>query len=145
VNDRVYETLNNGVYRAGFTSSQEAYHEAVQPLFETLEWLELRLNKNRYLLGSNLTEADVRLFTTLIRFDSVYYGHFKCNLKRIVDLPSVWRFTRELYAMPEIRETVNFDHIKNHYYQSHRQINPSGIVPDGPQMNFNLLEKKFIR
>ena len=132
LNDRVYQTLNNGVYKAGFAKSQEAYHEAVQPLFETLDWLESRLRENQYLFGTELTEADIRLFTTLVRFDSVYHGHFKCNLKRLIDYPELWRFTRRLYSIPEIKKTINFEHIKNHYYQSHRQINPSGIVPDGP-------------
>lgn len=136
VNERVYSTINNGVYRAGFAATQEAYHEAVQALFESLHWLEERLGENHYLFGSRLTEADIRLFTTLIRFDSVYHGHFKCNLRRLVDHPNLWRFTKKLYSRPEIAKTVNFEHIKKHYYVSHKQINPSGIVPDGPILDW---------
>jgi putative glutathione S-transferase len=138
VNDRVYRTLNNGVYRCGFAKTQEAYDDAVLPLFETLDWLEQRLSDRSYLVGDALTEADIRLFTTLIRFDSVYHGHFKCNLRRIVDYPALWRFTRSIYALPLIAETVNFEHIKNHYYQSHRSINPTGIVPAGPVLDLSL-------
>ena len=132
LNARIYETLNNGVYKAGFASSQEAYEEAVGAVFETLDWLEGKLSRNRYLCGDRLTEADWRLFTTLLRFDLVYYGHFKCNLKRLVDLPALWSYTRELYQHPRVRETVDFGHIKRHYYQSHRTINPTGVVPAGP-------------
>jgi len=131
LNARIYDTLNNGVYKAGFASSQEAYEEAVGPLFETLEWLEGRLARNRYLCGDRLTEADWRLFTTLLRLDLVYHGHFKCNLKRLVDLPALWSYTRELYQHPGVRETIDFAHIKRHYYQSHRTVNPTGIVPAG--------------
>ena len=138
VNDRVYRTLNNGVYRCGFAKTQEAYDDAVLPLFETLDWLEQRLSDRSYLVGDALTEADIRLFTTLIRFDSVYHGHFKCNLRRIVDYPALWRFTRSIYALPLIADTVNFEHIKNHYYQSHRSINPTGIVPAGPVLDLSL-------
>ncbi|WP_025899121.1 glutathione S-transferase family protein [Sneathiella glossodoripedis] len=132
INERVYVSLNNGVYKSGFAQSQEAYEEAVFPLFETLEWLENRLSENRYLVGSVLTEADWRLFTTLIRFDPVYYGHFKCNLKRIVDYPNLYNYLRELHQMDGVRETVNMQHIKRHYYGSHDSINPTRIVPVGP-------------
>jgi glutathionyl-hydroquinone reductase len=136
VNKRVYDTLNNGVYRAGFAGSQEAYDEAVVPLFETLDWLEGRLAKSPYLVGDRLTEADWRLFTTLLRFDPVYHTHFKCNLRRLVDYPALWVYTRRLYQHPAVRPTVNFDHIKGHYFQSHRWINPTGIVPKGPTVDF---------
>ncbi|TCT05514.1 glutathione S-transferase family protein [Aquabacter spiritensis] len=137
VNDRIYRTLNNGVYRAGFAANQTAYEEAVVPLFETLDWLEARLAQSRWLLGDALTEADIRLFTTLIRFDPVYHGHFKCNLRRIVDYPAVWRYVRAFLALPGVDETVNFAHIKRHYYESHRQINPFGVVPIGPDIDFS--------
>jgi glutathionyl-hydroquinone reductase len=137
VNQRVYDTLNNGVYKAGFAGSQEAYDEAVVPLFETLDWLETRLSKSRYLVGGRLTEADWRLFTTLLRFDPVYHTHFKCNLRRLVDYPALWAYTRRLYQHPGIKPTVNFDHIKGHYFQSHRWINPTGIVPKGPIVDFD--------
>ena len=136
VNERVYATVNNGVYRAGFATSQEAYEEAVAALFETLDWLEARLAKQRYLAGERLTEADWRLFTTLLRFDPVYVGHFKCNVRRLVDYPNLWGFTRELYQVPGVAETVNFEHIKRHYYGSHRTINPTGVVPKGPAIDF---------
>lgn len=135
VNARIYETLNNGVYKAGFATSQAAYDAAVTPLFETLEWLEARLGRSRYLCGSVITEADWRLFTTLIRFDPVYAGHFKCDRRRIVDHPNLWGWLRELYQWPGLRETVDFGHIRRHYYQSHRNINPSGIVPVGPALD----------
>jgi putative glutathione S-transferase len=136
LNARIYDTVNNGVYRAGFASTQTAYEEAVVPLFETLDWLEDRLSKHRYLCGAPITEADWRLFTTLIRFDAVYFGHFKCNLKRLVDYPSLSAYTRELYQWPGVRETVNLDHIKRHYYGSHERINPTRIVPCGPLLDF---------
>jgi len=136
VNERVYATLNNGVYRCGFATSQAAYDEAVVPLFETLDWLEARLAARRYLCGDRLTEADWRLFTTLARFDAVYHGHFKCNLRRIVDYPNLWAYTRELYQWPGVAATVDFQHIKRHYYESHLQVNPSGIVPRGPLLDF---------
>ncbi|GAU86197.1 glutathione S-transferase family protein [Bosea sp. BIWAKO-01] len=136
INARVYETVNNGVYRAGFATSQEAYEEAIGPLFETLDRLEDRLKARRYLLGDDLTEADIRLFTTLIRFDPVYVGHFKCNLRRIVDYPNLWRYTRDIYHLPGVAETVNMQHIKGHYYESHRTINPTGIVPLGPEISY---------
>lgn len=137
LNAEIYGRVNNGVYRAGFATTQEAYEEAVRPLFETLDKLEARLSRQRYLCGERITEADWRLFTTLIRFDSVYYGHFKCNIRRIADYPSLWGFTRELYQWPGVRETTNFQHIKRHYYESHRTINPTGIVPVGPDLDFN--------
>jgi putative glutathione S-transferase len=136
VNARVYDTLNNGVYKAGFAATQSAYEEAVKPLFETLEWLEQTLSRQRYSCGDEVTEADWRLFTTLIRFDSVYHGHFKCNLARVIDYPHIFAYTRELYQWPKIAPTVNFTHIKSHYYQSHRHINPTGIVPLGPLIDF---------
>ena len=117
-------------------ASQAAYEEAVSPLFETLDWLEAHLSTNRYLCGDRITEADWRLFTTLIRFDSVYHGHFKCNIRRIIDYPNIWAYTRELYQWPKVAETVNFQHIKSHYYQSHRSVNPTGIVPIGPSIDF---------
>jgi len=137
VNERVYETLNNGVYKAGFATTQTAYEEAVTPLFDTLDWLEERLGQSRYVVGDTLTEADIRLFTTLVRFDSVYHGHFKCNVRRIVDYPNLWAYTRDIYQLPGIAATVSFLHIKRHYYMSHRQINPTGIVPVGPALDFD--------
>lgn len=136
LNDRIYSTVNNGVYKAGFATSQEAYEEAVEPLFETLDVLDQRLASRRYLTGSTITEADWRLFTTLVRFDPVYVGHFKCNLCRIVDYPNLWGYLRDLYQQPGVAETVNMDHIKNHYYGSHKTINPSGVVPKGPNIDF---------
>ncbi len=136
LNDRIYHTVNNGVYKAGFATRQEAYEEAVMQLFETLDWLEERLSTHRYLTGNQLTEADWRLFTTLVRFDPVYVGHFKCNKYMLVNSPNLWGYVRELYQMPKIAETVNFQHIKGHYYQSHKTINPTGIVPIGPQIDF---------
>jgi putative glutathione S-transferase len=137
LNARIYDTVNNGVYKAGFATTQAAYEEAVRPLFESLDWLESILSKQRYLTGDQPTEADWRLWTTLLRFDPVYVGHFKCNLKRIVDYPALWSYTRELYQVPGIRETVDFDHIKRHYYMSHKTINPTGIVPLGPVLDFD--------
>jgi len=136
LNARIYETVNNGVYRAGFATSQEAYEEAVGPLFDTLDWLESRLETRRYLLGDTLTEADWRLFTTLVRFDPVYVGHFKCNIRRLVDYPNLWACTRDLYQQEGIADLVNMHHIKQHYYGSHRSVNPTGIVPAGPEINF---------
>lgn len=135
VNERIYHTLNNGVYKSGFATSQVAYEEAVLPLFETLDWLEQRLNQQRYLIGDDITEADWRLFTTLIRFDAVYFGHFKCNIKRIADYPNLSEYLRDLYQQPGIAETVNMEHIKRHYYSSHESINPSRVVPVGPNNN----------
>ncbi|WP_315703351.1 MULTISPECIES: glutathione S-transferase family protein [unclassified Bradyrhizobium] len=138
INARIYDTLNNGVYKCGFATTQGAYDEAIAPLFATLDWLEDRLSTRRFLLGDRLTEADIRLFTTLIRFDAVYVGHFKCNLRRIADYPHLSAYTRDLYQWPGIADTVNFEHIKRHYYESHRSINPTGIVPAGPLQDFTL-------
>ena len=136
VNEIVYRKVNNGVYRAGFATSQAAYEEALDELFATLDDLEARLARQRYLVGDRLSEADWRLFTTLLRFDPVYHGHFKCNRRRLVDYPNLWAYTRELYQVPGVAETVNFHHIKHHYYVSHRAINPTGIVPTGPDIDF---------
>ena len=136
LNKRIYDTVNNGVYKAGFATTQAAYEEAVGPLFETLDWIDGRLATRRYLCGARLTEADWRLFTTLVRFDPVYVGHFKCNLRRIVDYPNLWGYLRDLYQVPGVAETVNMQHIKGHYYESHRMINPTGIVPAGPIIDF---------
>jgi glutathionyl-hydroquinone reductase len=136
-NDRIYNTVNNGVYRAGFATTQEAYEEAVVPLFETLDWLERHLSNSRYLLGPTITEADWRLFTTLVRFDPVYVGHFKCNLKRIADYPGLAGYVRDLYQQPGVAATVRLDHIKSHYYASHTTVNPTGIVPLGPEIDFS--------
>lgn len=137
VNARIYDTLNNGVYKSGFATTQEAYDGAVHPLFDTLDWIEDRLSRNRYLMGDTITEADWRLFTTLIRFDKVYHGHFKCNLARIVDYPNLWAYTRELYQWPGVAKTVNFDHITRHYYYSHETVNPHRIVPIGPNLDLD--------
>jgi len=136
VNALVYENVNNGVYRAGFATTQEAYEAAYDRLFDALDTLEARLGKQRYLVGDRITEADWRLFTTLVRFDAVYHGHFKCNRRRLVDYPNLWDFTRDLYQVPGVAETVHMDHIKLHYYASHRGINPTGIVPKGPEVDF---------
>jgi glutathionyl-hydroquinone reductase len=138
INDIVYTTVNNGVYRAGFATTQTAYEEAARALFATLDQLEERLSHQRYLVGKQLTEADWRLFTTLVRFDAVYYSHFKCNLRRVVDYPKLWNYLRDLYQVPGVAETVNLDHIKRHYYGSHRNVNPTGIVPIGPLIDFTL-------
>ncbi len=137
LNDRIYKSLNNGVYQCGFATSQEAYEKAVYPLFETLDWIEKLLSDNRFLTGDKITEADWRLFTTLIRFDTVYYGHFKCNIKRIKDYHNLSNYLRELYQKPGIADTVNFHHIKSHYYASQETINPSRVVPVGPKIEFN--------
>ena len=136
LNERIYPAVNNGVYRAGFATSQKAYEEAFDELFAELDRLEQLLGANRYLTGEYLTEADIRLFTTMIRFDAVYYGHFKCNLRRIADYPNLSNWLREIYQWPGIAETVSFEHIKNHYYGSHKTINPTGIVPKGPVQDF---------
>jgi putative glutathione S-transferase len=136
LNARIYDTVNNGVYRAGFARSQSAYDEAVTSLFASLEGLDDLLSGRRWLLGDRLTEADWRLFTTLIRFDTVYVGHFKCNIRRIADYPHLSRYLKELYRQPLIAPTVDFFHIKHHYYESHRHLNPSGIVPAGPALDF---------
>jgi putative glutathione S-transferase len=137
LNQQIYHTVNNGVYKAGFATTQQAYEEALHPLFATLDELEQRLASQRYLMGEQLTEADWRLFTTLIRFDAVYVGHFKCNLKRIVDYPNLYGYLRELYQIEGIAETIHFDHIKGHYYQSHTMINPTGVVPLGPILDLD--------
>ncbi|MDT8449162.1 MAG: glutathione S-transferase family protein [Wenzhouxiangellaceae bacterium] len=137
INEVVYHKVNNGVYKAGFATAQEAYEEAVIPLFETLDWLERILSENRYLCGPRVTEADWRLFTTLIRFDAVYVGHFKCNIRRIDDYPNLSNYLRELYQWPGIAETVEFHAIKLHYYASHEKVNPTGIVPVGPALDFH--------
>jgi len=136
INGDIYQHINNGVYRAGFATKAPAYDEAVTDLFDALDRIEARLGENRYLLGDDITEADWRLFTTLIRFDPVYVGHFKCNLRRIADYPALSGYLRELYQMPGIAETVVMPHIKTHYYTSHRNLNPTGIVPKGPILDF---------
>ncbi|MDF2118940.1 glutathione S-transferase family protein [Roseiarcaceae bacterium H3SJ34-1] len=137
LNARIYDTLNNGVYKSGFARTQEAYEEAVYPLFDTLDFLEERLSESRYLCGDLLTEADIRLLPTLLRFDSVYVTHFKCNIRRIVDYPNLWAYTRDLVQRPQIAATFNLDHCKRHYFGSHLHINPTGIVPVGPKLDFN--------
>ena len=137
INAFVYSAINNGVYKAGFSTTPEAYEEAVTALFDALDTLEVRLSGQRYLVGNTITEADWRLFTTLVRFDAVYVGHFKCNLRRIVDYPNLWGYLRDLYQVPGIAETVNMTHIKQHYYTSHANINPTRIVPAGPVIDFN--------
>jgi putative glutathione S-transferase len=136
VNSRVYDTLNNGVYKCGFATTQAAYEEAVMPLFDTLDWLEDRLSRSPFVCGLEPTEADWRLMTTLLRFDAIYYGHFKCNLRRIADYPNLWAYTRRLYHWQGIAPTFNLIHAKRHYYGSHRKLNPSGIVPVGPLIDF---------
>ena len=136
VNARIYDTVNNGVYKSGFATTQEAYEAAVVPLFDSLDWLEEQLGENRYLMGDKLTEADWRLWTTLVRFDAVYHLHFKCNKKRIMDYPNLWGFTRELYQVAGIAETVNMNHIVRHYHYSHETINPNRIIPINPDLDF---------
>jgi putative glutathione S-transferase len=136
VNERVYNTINNGVYLSGFATTQQAYEKAFNALFESLDWVESILSKQRYLVGDKITEADWRLFTTLIRFDAVYFGHFKTNKRQIADYPAMSNYVRELYQVKGIAETVNFEHIKTHYYASHLTINPTGIVPVGPIQDF---------
>ena len=137
INDLVYPNVNNGVYRAGFATGQAAYEEAARGVFAALDQLEQVLSGQRYLVRDHITEADWRLFTTLIRFDSVYYSHFKCNLRRITDYPNMWNYLRELYQVPGIAGTVSIDQIKTHYYGSQRQVNPTGIVPIGPLLDFD--------
>ena len=137
INSRVYDTVNNGVYKCGFATTQTAYDEAVHPLFDSLDWIEGVLSKNRYLAGDTLTEADWRLFTTLVRFDNVYHLHFKCNRRRIIDYPNLWAYTRELYQMQGVAETVKMDHIVRHYHYSHETINPNRIIPINPNIDFN--------
>ena len=143
VNNRIYNTVNNGVYRAGFATKQDAYEKAFHELFDSLAWLEGILTKQRYLFGDVLTEADWRLFTTLIRFDAVYVGHFKCNQKRIADYPALSAYVRDLYQVPGVSATVNMDHIKTHYYASHKTINPTGIIPFGPEQDFMLGHDRY--
>ncbi len=138
INQRIYDTVNNGVYKAGFATSQDAYDAAVVPLFDSLDWLEQRLAGNRYLMGEQITEADWRLFTTLIRFDLVYHLHFKCNRARIVDYPNLWQYLRELYQWPGVAGTVNFDHIVRHYHYSHDTVNPHRIIPINPEIDFDI-------
>jgi glutathionyl-hydroquinone reductase len=135
--DAIYNPINNGVYRAGFATSQSAYEEAATELFEALDHWEAKLAKQRYLCGEQLTEADICMFTTLLRFDAVYYTHFKCNLRRIVDYPNLWGYLRDLYQTPGVKETCNLDHIKRHYYKSHPKVNPTRIVPIGPILDFD--------
>ena len=137
VNARIYDTLNNGVYKSGFASTQDAYEAAVYPLFDTLDWLEDRLSRQRYLMGNQVTEADWRLFPTLIRFDPVYHLHFKCNRRRISDCPALWAYTRELYQWPGVADTVNMDHIVRHYHYSHDSINPHRIIPINPVLDLS--------
>lgn len=136
INDDVYNNVNNGVYKSGFATTQEAYTQAATSLFASLDRLEERLGKQRYLVGNQLTEADWRLFTTLVRFDPVYVGHFKCNLKRLQDYPNLWNYTKELYQYPGVQDTVNMYHITQHYYGSHESVNPHRIVPIGPAVDF---------
>ncbi|EAW39050.1 glutathione S-transferase family protein [Lyngbya sp. PCC 8106] len=135
--DAIYQPINNGVYRSGFASTQTAYEEAVTELFKHLDHWEQVLESQRYLCGNKLTEADVCMFTTLFRFDPVYHGHFKCNLRRIVDYPNLWNYVKDIYQTPGVKETCNLDHIKRHYYKSHTQINPTRVVPIGPMINFD--------
>lgn len=138
INDKVYDAVNNGVYKAGFATDQTVYQEEVTNVFKVLNELEALLAKQPYLVGDQITEADWRLFTTLIRFDSVYHGHFKCNIRHLEDYDHLWRYTKELYNFPGVAETVNFKHIKEHYYRSHKTINPNGIVPLGPELDLKL-------
>ena len=137
LNARIYDTVNNGVYKAGFATSQAAYDEAIAPLFDSLDWLEDLLSRNRYLTGDRLTEADWRLFTTLVRFDPVYHTHFKCNRKWLREYPNLWGWTRELYQIPGVAGTVDFGHIVRHYHYSHDTINPSRIIPINPVIDWN--------
>ncbi len=138
LNERIYETINNGVYRAGFATTQPAYEEAFHSLFDSLDWVEGLLTRQRYLAGDQLTETDWRLFTTLIRFDAVYFGHFKTNRQLLADYPAMIAYVRELYQVPGVAETVNFEHIKTHYYASHLMINPTGVIPVGPAQDFTV-------
>ncbi|MFD7609332.1 glutathione S-transferase family protein [Streptomyces sp. NPDC059828] len=135
VNEVVYKDVNNGVYRAGFAGSQKSYADAYRQLFDRLDWLSQRLERSRYLVGDTITEADVRLFTTLVRFDAVYHGHFKCNRQKLSEMPVLWAYARDLFQTPGFGDTVDFDHIKRHYYLVHRDINPTGIVPAGPDLS----------
>ena len=137
MNTRIYDTINNGVYKCGFATTQAAYDAAVDPLFASLDWLETRLSHKRYLMGDRLSEADWRLFTTLIRFDPVYHLHFKCNRRRIIDYPNLWAFTRELYQKRDVAETINMPHIVRHYHYSHDTINPHRIIPTNPILDYH--------
>ncbi len=138
VNEVTYHEVNNGVYQAGFATTQESYEAAFDKLFARFDWLEDRLSQQRFLVGNQITEADIRLFPTLVRFDSVYYSHFKCNLRRLVDYPNLWNYTLDLFQRPGFGETVNFDHIKRHYYGTHPQLNPTRIVPKGPAIDWTV-------
>lgn len=144
INSEVYDNVNNGVYKAGFATEQSVYEEEVSNLFQHLDRFEALLGKQRFLVGDRITEADWRLFTTLIRFDAVYYGHFKCNLRRLIDYPNLWSYTRELYQWPGVASTINFHHIKQHYYRSHDSINPNGIVPVGPILDLERAPDRVI-
>ncbi len=144
LNERIYDKINNGVYKAGFATSQKAYEEAVLPMFETLDWLEAELSGKRYLTGEKITEADWRLFTTLVRFDPVYVGHFKCNLKRIADYPNIFGYLCDLYQQPHVAATVNMAHIKQHYYASHHMINTTGIIPLGPEIDYSIPHNRAV-
>ncbi len=144
LNEEIYCSVNNGVYRAGFATTQAAYEEAFCELFAMLDRLEHRLRGQPFLLGEQVTETDWRLFTTLVRFDAVYYGHFKCNRDRLVDFPELWDFTRTLYQVPGVADTVRVDHIKTHYYGSHRTINPTGIIPAGPRLDFSAPTRRSV-
>ncbi len=137
LNERIYGTVNNGVYKSGFATTQEAYEQAVTPLFDSLDWLDARLSSQRYLTGDRITEADWRLLTTLLRFDPVYVGHFKCNVRRIADYPNLSGYVRDLYQQPGVAATLRLDHIKSHYYGSHESINPTRIVPVGPVIDYS--------
>ena len=138
MNDMVYHSINNGVYKAGFATEQTVYNEEVTKLFAALDELEAHLSDKSYLVGNVLTEADWRLFVTLVRFDTAYYGHFKCNIRELREYPNLWRYTRELYNYQGVKETVNFYHIKHHYYESHPSVNPTRIVPAGPELDWSL-------
>ena len=138
INEKVYHNINNGVYKAGFSTAQEVYEEEVEKLFAALDEVEEILGRQPYLVGDQITEADWRLFTTLIRFDPVYYGHFKCNYRHVYEYPNIWRYTKELYNHPGVAETVDFRHIKEHYYRSHKTINPTGVVPKGPVLDLSI-------
>lgn len=138
INKFVYDKVNNGVYKTGFATKQSVYEKELQNLFSGLDQLENRLASQNWLVGNSMTEADIRLFTTLVRFDPVYFGHFKCNLKRLVDYPNLWEYTKRIYNLSGIAETVDFDHIKTHYYGSHKTINPNGIIPTGPEIDWTL-------
>ena len=139
----LYHDVNNGVYKAGFATSQAAYEAAFDALFARMDWLEERLSNRRFLLGDRITEVDIRLFPTLVRFDAVYYVHFKCNLRRLVDYPNLWGYARDLYQQPGFGETVNWDHVKRHYYMTHPKLNPSRIVPKGPAVDWQTPHTRF--